>query len=125
MKLESKEKEMNGKNCFEKLGGKKRTYIPILEEKRQELLSLVENEGISIKNAAKKVGINYSAAKSIVKVFKETGRLSKLSKKHKEVNVLVYVDPKTDEQKICYIDDANEDLNELLKLVASTYDELT
>jgi hypothetical protein len=59
----------------------KREYVPINSEKRRSLLRMMDNDHISIKEAAKKLNLNYSAAKSIIKTFKNTGRVEKLIKK--------------------------------------------
>jgi endonuclease V-like protein UPF0215 family len=53
----------------------KRSYIPVEVEKRQKLIQLVEEDGLTIKEAAQNLKINYSTAKHIVKVFKRTGEV--------------------------------------------------
>jgi hypothetical protein len=53
----------------------KRSYIPVELDKRQKLIQLVEEEGLTIKEAAQNLKINYSTAKHIVKVFKRTGEV--------------------------------------------------
>ncbi len=64
----------------------KRSYVPVELEKRQQLLTIIDNEGLTIKEAAVKLGINYSTAKHIVKTFKRTGTLeTQLMKKKKQV----------------------------------------
>ena len=42
-------------------------------DKRELLINLVEETGLTIKEAAQKLKINYSTAKHIVKVYKRTG----------------------------------------------------
>lgn len=42
-------------------------------DKREHLIKLVENDGMTIKEASSNLKINYSTAKHIVKVFKKTG----------------------------------------------------
>ena len=42
---------------------------------------MIMKENMTIKEAAKKLNMKYSAAKSIVKIFKDTGRSLKLSKR--------------------------------------------
>ena len=54
----------------------KRSYIPVEIEKRQLLIKTVEEEGLTIKEAAQNLKINYSTAKHIVKVYKRTGEIS-------------------------------------------------
>ena len=56
----------------------KRSYIPVEMEKRQQLIKAVEEEGLTIKEAAQNLKINYSTAKHIVKVYKRTGEISTL-----------------------------------------------
>lgn len=53
----------------------KRSYIPVEFEKRKKLIQAVEEEGLTIKEAAQNLKINYSTAKHIVKVFKRTGEV--------------------------------------------------
>lgn len=54
----------------------KRSYIPVELEKRQRLIKAVEEEGLTIKEAAQNLKINYSTAKHIVKVYKRTGEIT-------------------------------------------------
>jgi transposase len=54
----------------------KRSYVPVELDKRQKLVKAVEEEGLTIKEAALNLKINYSTAKHIVKVFKKTGEVS-------------------------------------------------
>jgi predicted DNA-binding protein (UPF0251 family) len=54
----------------------KRTYIPIDMDIREDLVRIVEEENITIKQAAQKLKINYSTAKHIVKIYKKTGYVS-------------------------------------------------
>ncbi len=53
----------------------KRSYVPVDVEKRQRLIKAVEEDGLTIKEAAQNLKINYSTAKHIVKVYKRTGEL--------------------------------------------------
>eukprot|EP00826_Nyctotherus_ovalis_P044362 TRINITY_DN4786_c0_g4_i2.p1 TRINITY_DN4786_c0_g4~~TRINITY_DN4786_c0_g4_i2.p1 ORF type:complete len:169 (+),score=21.32 TRINITY_DN4786_c0_g4_i2:141-647(+) len=48
----------------------KREYMRIPKEKRRQLLETIEQEQITIKDAALQLGINYSSAKNIVKLFR-------------------------------------------------------
>ena len=54
----------------------KRSYIPVENNKRQRLIKAVEEEGLTIKEAAQNLKINYSTAKHIVKVSNKTGDVS-------------------------------------------------
>ena len=47
-------------------------------EERKQLLQLVEEECLTIKEAAVRLGINYSTAKTILQLFKKTGRIEKI-----------------------------------------------
>ena len=51
----------------------KRSYIPVDYANRKGLVDLVETHGMTIKDAARRLQINYSTAKHIMKVFKKTG----------------------------------------------------
>lgn len=53
----------------------KRGYVQWELWKRQSLIQKVENEGMTIKDAAKAFDINYSTAKHIMKVFRQTGEV--------------------------------------------------
>ena len=63
---------------------KKRNYSYIKLGTRQRLISLVYKEGFQIKEAAQMIGMNYSTAKHIIKIFKRTGSIeTKLMIKNK------------------------------------------
>ena len=53
----------------------KRSYVPVELDKREKLIKAVEDQGLTIKEAAYNLKINYSTAKHIVKVYKRTGEL--------------------------------------------------
>ena len=53
-----------------------RKYARINDELRQQLISLLDNN-MSIKDAAKQIGINYENAKVINRIYREEGRTSK------------------------------------------------
>jgi transposase len=53
----------------------KRNYTPVDLEKRKILVKIVDEEGITIKEAAQRLNLNYSTAKHIVKTFKKTGKI--------------------------------------------------
>jgi hypothetical protein len=53
----------------------KRSYIPVELDKRHKLIKAVEEDGLTIKEAAQNLKINYSTAKHIVKVYKRTGEV--------------------------------------------------
>lgn len=63
------EKQVQNKEFFRP----KRSYIPVELEKREQLIKAVEKDGLTIKEAALSLKINYSTAKHIVKMFKKTG----------------------------------------------------
>ena len=62
--------------------------MQISPEKRDALIRIVTIERVTIKDAAERLGIKYSAAKSIVKIFRDTGRALKLTKKRPIINVI-------------------------------------
>ena len=55
--------------------GSKKYYSHTDKRKREQLVRLVEEQGLSIKEASDRLGINYSTAKYIVKTFRETGSI--------------------------------------------------
>jgi len=62
---------------------KKRPYIKVSSPKRYQLIELVVKERLNIKAAAVQLGINYSAAKHIVKLFKQERRPRSYTKESK------------------------------------------
>eukprot|EP00831_Metopus_contortus_P042687 TRINITY_DN33_c0_g1_i1.p2 TRINITY_DN33_c0_g1~~TRINITY_DN33_c0_g1_i1.p2 ORF type:complete len:226 (+),score=24.40 TRINITY_DN33_c0_g1_i1:273-950(+) len=54
----------------------KRRYVQVASDKRQELLNLLQNEQVTIKEAAERLNINYSTAKNIVKLYKKEKRIT-------------------------------------------------
>lgn len=53
----------------------KRSYNQCELWKRQALIEKVDKEGLTIKDAAKELEINYSTAKHIMKVYRQTGEV--------------------------------------------------
>lgn len=53
-------------------------YCQIDTEQRRMLLFLVEKQGLIIKEAAQTLNINYSTAKTILQLYKKTGRIEKI-----------------------------------------------
>jgi transposase len=64
----------------------KRSYVPVEQDKRRQLINLVEKEECTIKEAALKLKINYSTAKHIIKMYKRTGEISNLSMAKKKAD---------------------------------------
>lgn len=56
---------------------KKRKYVKVDYETRTRLIVRVLFEGRSIRKAAKEMGMNFSTAKAIIKIFREEGRILK------------------------------------------------
>jgi len=81
----------------------RKKYRCISDNLREKLIDAVETRGLKIKQAAKKLRINYSSAKSIYQVYKKEGRLSKkimkkrASKSHEEPELKVEVNIKGEE----------------------------
>ncbi|TNV85095.1 hypothetical protein FGO68_gene15180 [Halteria grandinella] len=71
-----------GINHFHLAGIRKRKqrkpYSQIDSDQRRQLLQLVEQQGLIIKEAAATLGINYSTAKTILQLYKKTGRIDKI-----------------------------------------------
>lgn len=53
----------------------KRSYIQCELWKRQALIEKVDKDGLTIKDAAKILDVNYSTAKHIMKVYRQTGEV--------------------------------------------------
>ena len=51
----------------------KRIYVSLAKEVREQLIHAVEKDGITIKDAAASMNINYSTAKHIMKQYKAYG----------------------------------------------------
>lgn len=49
--------------------------MPVELSRREDLIRVIEDEKITIKDAATKLGINYSTAKHIMKTYKKTGEI--------------------------------------------------
>jgi len=62
---------------IKKLGYRKKKYKIITNKMREELIDAIENQNEKIKDAAKRLHMNYSSAKSILQVYKKEGRLNK------------------------------------------------
>ena len=54
---------------------RKRNYKPVDVEKRQQLIQIIESEGITIKEASERLNMNYSTAKYILKTYRTTGMI--------------------------------------------------
>jgi hypothetical protein len=53
-------------------------YNQVETQQRQALLDLVQRDGLIIKEAARQLAINYSTAKTILQLWKRTGRIEKI-----------------------------------------------
>ena len=77
----------------------KRSYIQCELWKRQTLIEKVEKDGMTIKDAAKYLEINYSTAKHIMKVFRQTGEVETkimMKKKNRDSKQCNYIDQDVD-----------------------------
>jgi len=54
----------------------KRSYVRVSKSKRKKLIKLVEDEQLSIKEASRRLKVNYSTAKAILKEFHKKGKIS-------------------------------------------------
>jgi len=54
----------------------KRSYVRVSKTKRKRLIKLVEDEQLSIKEASRRLKVNYSTAKAILKEFHNKGKVS-------------------------------------------------
>lgn len=70
--VQEQQQNMQDDSSYNKKNGK-RSYVQCELWKRQSLVERVEKDGMTIKDAAKELDINYSTAKHIMKVFRQTG----------------------------------------------------
>eukprot|EP00826_Nyctotherus_ovalis_P027813 TRINITY_DN2178_c0_g1_i15.p1 TRINITY_DN2178_c0_g1~~TRINITY_DN2178_c0_g1_i15.p1 ORF type:complete len:146 (-),score=18.58 TRINITY_DN2178_c0_g1_i15:30-467(-) len=98
--------ECNAGDLSKFLRPKKRTYVKVTESKRHQIIELMQREQLNIKTAAARLNINYSAAKHIVKVFRQENRLLSSPKKVKADEVAAVGTPKsvTDLSPVCISD---------------------
>lgn len=61
---------------------KRNKYEKIESDTRRKLLYMVKDLKISIKEAAHFLGINYSTSKTILQLYRRTGRIDRLEKKY-------------------------------------------
>ncbi len=61
---------------------KRKPYHYVNSGLRRYLLYLVKDQNYSIKDAAQALKLNYSTAKTIIQVFRKTGRIDKVDKNH-------------------------------------------
>ena len=59
----------------------KRKYNQVDVDLRKELLHAIETKQLSIKSASEQLGINYSTAKNIVRIYRKEKRMHKLPKR--------------------------------------------
>ena len=64
---------------------KKRERAPISLQKRRELISMAEQPGLTVKEAAKRAHVNYSTAKHIVKAYRTSGQVESLAERKRMV----------------------------------------
>jgi hypothetical protein len=61
---------------------KRNKYDKVESDNRRKLLYMVKDLKISIKDAAQYLGINYSTSKTILQLFRRTGRIDRLERKY-------------------------------------------
>ena len=81
-------KSTPSESYFDNFKSWKREYTQISPELRDALIQIVCCENITIKDAALRLNMKYSAAKSIIKIYRQTGRSKKLNKKRPIINVI-------------------------------------
>lgn len=62
-----------------RIGVKRAPYSSVTSELREMLIQKVENEGLTIKQASSSLAINYSTAKTIISIYRKSGRTARLS----------------------------------------------
>lgn len=61
---------------------KRSKYDKVESDIRRKLLYMVKDLKVSIKDAAQYLGINYSTSKTILQLFRRTGRIDRLERKY-------------------------------------------
>lgn len=56
------------------------SYGCVATSKRYQLIELVYKQNVGIKEAAEQIGINYQTAKSIIRRFRQTGKIERINK---------------------------------------------
>lgn len=69
---------------IQKFHKQKRRYVNTPNKVRSELIEAVNKHGEKIKDAAKRLGINYSSAKAMCQVYKKEGRSDKITVKKRK-----------------------------------------
>ena len=77
-----------------KLASEKRLYTYVTDEMRRNLISTIQEENISCRMAAKKLGITYNNAKVIYRVYRKEGRTKATPKHLKRLVAKFNRDPK-------------------------------
>jgi hypothetical protein len=67
----------------------RRKYEKISNDVRKELIRRVIEEKSTIKHASVQLGVKYSSAKSIIKIYEKTGRESKLDSQKESIWMIV------------------------------------
>lgn len=78
--IESCVEELNQKTklCSEREIKRNVRYSLVPPNSRKRLVSMVEREGVNVRAAADRLELNYSTAKSIIRLFRKTGRIENL-----------------------------------------------
>lgn len=69
---------MKDKNTISGDNKKRENYDSISTETRRLLIKLTQQDGISIRKASKALQIKYSTGKTLVQLFKRTGRIDRV-----------------------------------------------
>ena len=56
----------------------RKKHVPVPDEMRQEVIRLVNKEGMNLKEVSKVTGVFYPTVKAIQKVYASTGRINKV-----------------------------------------------
>jgi len=68
----------------------RRPYSQVDSDVRRKLLHLVDSKGYIIKDAAMTLNINYSTAKTILQLYKKTGRIDKIDQPNNSTIEIVH-----------------------------------
>jgi transposase len=91
---------------------------------RSNLLKLVQEQNISVKQASERLGIKYSSAKNIVKIYKSTGRSHKLDCKKEEVWLVIKEDEEKEADLVYEVHESISNVPEIIKLLQVSKEQL-
>ena len=89
MKRKIKVANDENKKCLTPSPFEKRAYVKVPDQKRFQFIQLLLERKITIKEAASELGIHYSTAKCIAKIYRQEKRIMALSKGVKTAKIAI------------------------------------